>query len=305
MVEPLPLPADFEAFWDEVRREVDALPRVAEVQPWNAGGEATLAGARLWRVGLTGAADVRVGGILHTPAMPEAARSGRRWPALLHLAGYGGELLLHQDLVTAGFVVLDFSHRGMRWGGEGFDRHHPRPLLARDVEDPHRYVYRAIYQDCLLALRFLREHPLVDADRIGVLGTSQGGGLAIGVAALGNVRAASADLPWLTHFAWQLAETTVEGPYNEVKDLLRTRPELAEAVRGTLAYYDTLSFAHRLSAPTLLTLGLADRVCRPESVRALFARMPGCKALLEVPGLGHERAVLWRRMAIDWMHMWV
>ena len=304
MVAPLPVPDDFDAYWDAVRREAEAVPGAAEVRPWDAGGDAHVAGVRLWRVGLTGTGGVRVGGILHTPSMPQATLSGRRYPALLHLAGYGGELLLHQDLVTAGFVVFDFSHRGMKWGLEGFDRDRPRPLLARDVEDSHRYVYRSIYQDCLLGLRFLREHPLVDPGRIGVLGTSQGGGLTIGTAVLGRVRAAAADIPWLTHFAQHLA-TPVEGPYNELKALLRERPELEGPARATLAYYDTTSFATRLQAPTLVSLGQADRTCPPESVRALFERIPTCKALVEVPGLGHERSTLWRRMAAEWLHLWV
>lgn len=304
MVEPLPVPPDFDAYWDAVRREAHALPLVPAVDGWDAGGQARMAGMRLWRVGLRSADGVRVGGILHTPEMPGVTLAGRRLPALLHLAGYGGELLLHQDLVTAGFVVLDFSHRGMKWGAEGFDRDRPRPLLSRDVEDRARYIYRAIYQDCLLGLRYLRQHPLVDPERVGVLGTSQGGGLAIGTAVLGATRACAADIPWLTHFAHQLGGP-VEGPYNELKTLLRERPDLEDRVRGTLGYYDTTSFATRMQAPALVSLGQADRTCPPDSVRALFGRIPSCKALVEVPGLGHERSVLWRRMAIEWMRMWV
>ena len=304
MVAPLPVPDDFDAYWDAVRSEAESLPLRPEVRPWDAGCAAQVAGMRLWRVGLTGAGEVRVGGILHTPHLPEASLSGRRYPALLHLAGYGGELLLHQDLVTAGFIVLDFSHRGMKWGLEDFDRERPRPLLAREVEDRHRYVYRSIYQDCLLGLRFLRDHPLVDPARIGVLGTSQGGGLTVGTAVLGRAQAAASDIPWLTHFAHQLA-APVDGPYNELKALFRDRPELEGPARATLAYYDTCSFATRLQAPTLISLGQADRTCPPESVRALFERIPACKALVEVPGLGHERSTLWRRMAIDWLRMWV
>jgi len=172
------------------------------------------------------------------------------------------------------------------------------------VEDRERYVYRAIYQDCLLALRFLRGLPAVNPDRIGVLGTSQGGALTVGTAALGGIQAAAADLPGLTHFARLIAEP-VEGPHNEIKDLLRERPELQPAVLATLAYYDTTSFATRLHAPTLVSLGQVDTLCPPDCVRVMFERIPACKALLEVPGLGHTRSTLWRRMAIDWMRQWV
>ncbi len=303
MIAPLPVPDDFDDYWTSVRGEAEAAPLEAAARPWDPGA-ARLAGVRLEEVALRGVDGVGVGGILHLPDMPDAAGGGRPRPALLHLAGYGGELILHQDFTAAGFVVLDFSHRGMRLGSAGFDRERPRPLLSRDVEDRGRYVYRAIYQDCLLGLRLLRARPEVDPERVGVLGTSQGGGLTIGVAALGAARAAAADIPWLTHFARQLAEP-VEGPYNELKALLGERPDLAPAVRATLAYYDTTSFATRLRAPTFVSLGQADRTCPPDSVRALFDRLPGCKTLLEVPGLGHARSTLWRRMALDWMREWV
>ena len=300
VIPPLEVPSDFDTHWETVRREAAEQALAPALSPWDPGGQAALPGVQCLRLSFASVGGVQVGGIVHLPAGPSA----RKRPALLHLAGYGGELLLHQDLVAAGFVVLDFSHRGMRWGSEGFDREHPRPLVAQNVEDRQRYVYRAIYLDCLLALRALRQLDGVDPDRVGVLGTSQGGGLTIGSAVLGEVRAAAADLPWLTHFARQLAEP-VDGPYNEIKDLLRAQPALVEAVRDSLAYYDTTSFATRLACPTLVSLGQADTVCPPESIRVLFARIPTVKTLLEVPGLGHARALLWRRMAADWMRMWV
>jgi len=132
MIQPLPVPVDFDAHWEAVRREADGLPLDPRVQPWDAGGEARIAGVRLFRVTFAGAGGATLGGILHTPELPAAVGGGRR-PALLHLAGYGGELLLHQDMVTAGFIVLDFSHRGMKWGSDGFDRDRPRPLLSREL----------------------------------------------------------------------------------------------------------------------------------------------------------------------------
>ena len=62
------------------------------------------------------------------------------------------------------------------------------------------------------------------------------------------------------------------------------QPQLEAAARATLAHYDTTSFATRLRVPTLVSLGQADTTCPPDSVRAMFERIPSCKALLEVPG---------------------
>jgi len=35
-------------------------------------------------------------------------------------------------------------------------------------------------------------------------------------------------------------------------------------------------------------------------VRRLFDRIPGVKSLLEIPGMGHERSTLFRRLARNW-----
>ena len=301
-VQPLPVPDDFDAYWRQVATEAEALPLQPVPFDWAPGGEAQPAGVRFQRVRLEGLGGVPVGGVLALPDDPPGL--ARRLPALVHFAGYGGESILHQDLVAAGFAVFDFSHRGMKWGLAAFDRDRPRPLLARDVEDPERYVYRAIYADCLLAVRYVRGLDAVDPARVAVLGTSQGGGLAIGVGALVQPAAVAADIPWLTHFARQLA-LPVEGPYNELKDLLARRPDLRPAALRTLAYFDTTSLATRLTAPTFVSLGQADVVCPPDSVRAMFGRIPGCKSLLEVPGLGHARSAIWRRLALAWMQTWV
>ncbi len=86
---------------------------------------------------------------------------------------------------------------------------------------------------------------------------------------------------------------------------MRDHPEIEARVRATLAYYDTTSLATRLQAPTLVSLGQADPACPPDSVRVLFERIPACKALLEVPGLGHARSMLWRRLAVNWMQVWL
>jgi len=88
--------------------------------------------------------------------------------------------------VSAGYAVFNFSHRGMLMGSKGFDRYSPAPLIARDVEDQERYVYRSIVIDCLLAIKVLSRLEKVDPVRLGVVGTSQGGALALITAALAH-----------------------------------------------------------------------------------------------------------------------
>lgn len=300
MVAPLPRPADFEAYWGLVKEESRAYRLEATIEPVDLAGLAFVAGVQSFKVRFTAPDGVVVGGLAQLPLSPKPAGN---LPGLVYFAGYGGELVLHQDFVTQGFAVFDFSHRGMKLGSTNCDRDNPVPLSIRGVESKETYVYRDIYLECLLALKFLRNSGWVDSARVGVMGMSQGGALATGVAALdGEVKALAADEPWMCHFANQFANGVGSGDW---RPLLAKRPELEGAVRKTLAYFDTLSFAPDVRCPALVGLGQADTVCPPEGIRELFHRLPAEKSLLEIPALDHRRSALWRQQAVAWMKYWV
>ena len=185
-----------------------------------------------------------VGGLLQYPRMSHK----KKLPAIVHFTGYGGELIIDPDFVTAGYAVFNFSHRGMHWGSKNFDRYHPTPLLVRGVEDHDSYVYRSVVIDCLLAVEVLRKISFVDRNRIGVMGTSQGGALSVITTVLDKgVKAASADIPWMTNYEYQLNHK-VEGPYNEIKEFLRRYPEKTGDVLETLGYFDTVCFADQIAS---------------------------------------------------------
>jgi cephalosporin-C deacetylase len=209
-------------------------------------------------------------------------------------------VLIDSDFVSAGYAVFNFSHRGMLMGSKGFDRYSPGPLIARHVEDPDRYIYRSIVIDCLLAIKVLSKLEMTDPGRLGVMGTSQGGALALIAAALSErVKAAACDLPWLTDYDYVLTHD-VGGLYGELKEYLRRFPEKKEGAARTLGYFDTLSFADQVLSPVFMSLGGNDPIAPAASVRRLFQRVPGVKALLEIPGMGHERSTLFRHLAQKW-----
>jgi uncharacterized protein len=128
----------------------------------------------IWSDGLPLAGDIWHSGTL---------REGENAPALLMVHGWGG-LKSHLNasyaprFAAAGFVVLTFDYRG--WGES------PGRLLrladelveVREVVDPIAFL-----EDIRNALALLIGERGVDAKRIGIWGTSLGGGLALQTAA--------------------------------------------------------------------------------------------------------------------------
>jgi len=105
--------------------------------------------------------------------VPEEARSGRRMPAvaMAHGIGYVKEMYLEpfaRGFAAAGIAALAFDFRG--FGGSGGE---PRQRVF-----PHDQM-----EDYRNALTWLSLQPEIDADRLGIWGTSFSGGHVVQVAA--------------------------------------------------------------------------------------------------------------------------
>ena len=74
-------------------------------------------------------------------------------------------------------------------------------LLTHNIVDRHTYAYRGFYVDTWRGIDFLLSCPEVEATRLGVTGSSQGGGLTITTAAMrsGGARG-GAGAPYLCGF---------------------------------------------------------------------------------------------------------
>ena len=161
--------------------------------------------------------------------------------------------------------------------------------MTRGIADRDTYYYRRLYVDAVRAVESAAEHPLVDADRIGVAGHSQGGGLSIAASALlpERVRVCHAGMPFLCGIRRSL-EVAGEPPYTEIVEYLRLQPQLAEAALATLDHIDCAHLAWRVRARSLWCVGLMDPICPPSGVFAAFHALPAEKEIAVFPYSEHE-----------------
>src|SRR2546428_5266274 len=61
-------------------------------------------------------------------------------------------------------------------------------------------------------------------------------------------------------------------PYQEIDDYVRLHPESRADVETTVAYFDGINFADRITCPIIVNIGLQDNVCPPETGYTLFER---------------------------------
>jgi cephalosporin-C deacetylase len=190
---------------------------------------------------------------------------------------------------------MDTRGQGSGWGSGGDT---PDPVgsgpatpgfMTRGVLDPHDHYYRRLITDGVRAVDAVRQVEGIDASRVGVAGTSQGGGMAIAVAGLvPDVAAAAPNVPFLCHFrrAVQISDSY---PYGEITKYLSVHREHEDAVWRTFSYLDGVSFAARARAAGLFSVALMDATCPPSTVYAAFNRWAGEEKKIDVyPYNGHE-----------------
>ena len=284
-------PEDFDAFWAEVLKEAAGVPLAPEIVP---DPLRTSDEVEVFQVFYTSIDHVRIAAWYCRPVRRDA-----RTPAVMLLPGYQMDPPIPKEWARKGYLALSVAPRGKLRSNRQFNPGYPN-LLTHNIVDRHTYAYRGFYVDCWRGVDFLLSRPEVDPERIGVTGSSQGGGLTITTAAMRpEIRAAAAGAPYLCGFL-DAIELTHTYPYEEINDFLRWHPESRRAVEETVGYFDGINFADRIRCPIIVNIGQQDNVCPPETGYALFNRIGAAdKRLYAYDGHGHEAGSYKHQAVVD------
>lgn len=164
-----------------------------------------------------------------------------------------------------------------------------RGYFSEGAKDPQSFIFRRMFQDAVLATRVLQAQAECDENRVGAMGMSQGGGIAIWLGAWlpSLVKAVCADMPFLGGMPWVLSQSVHRYPLKELTDFMDSIPLGRQIILHTLSYFDTLNQAVFCQVPVHLSLGLKDPAVRPIQVQSIFESLRGEKALVELEW-GHD-----------------
>jgi cephalosporin-C deacetylase len=258
-------PANFDQYWQQTLDDLAASPARPEVEllPLRSTDFATLYGVHLTSLG-----PYRLFGYLSLP-------TGKGpFPAIYYTPKYQSVLeIIPQgtaNLQRSAYITFALAGRGQRHSDSPYAAMFPG-LLTEGIDDAQSYIFRALAADSVRGLEFLLTQPELDRSRLVVVGND----LALITAALHPGATQMVNTPALFYHTAELAPRTQAYPLEEINDYLRTFPGKAAAVHQTLAYYDLMALAPRVTAATLLMAGPPGSVLDEQSLAPLVSALPG------------------------------
>ncbi len=285
-----PTEVELRVFWQRTGEALAAEPLEAQVEP-----VVEPLPYKKFKLTLRSLGGVRVRGWLALPVQGEAP--AKPWPVIISTPGYGGP---QQGVMLGecqrGYAILQIFPRGQGdsaalWNIDGPDK------LTWRLDRPEGAYYQGAYADVIRAIDYVVSRPDLDANRIALVGTSQGGGISLAAGALDErVKAVVAHVPFLCDF--RLAART---PASLVKILLDRAGRNDEAALRTLDFFDPRELALRLRVPVLLSAGGKDEICPAATIRSVYERLPGVKALKFYPELTHTTCLDFYNLTWPWL----
>ena len=287
-----PRPADFDTYWDESLRELDAQDSQVELRP---NDTLPLSNSECFDLWFTGVGGARVHAKYLRPRGLKAPA-----PAICIFHGYthhSGDWMDKLAYVSEGFCVAVLDCRGQ--GGMSEDNlqvkgntHHGHIIRGLEDPNPKNLLFRHIFLDTAQLARIVMGFPEVDASRVAATGGSQGGALAISCAALEpRIKLAAPVFPFLCDYkrVWEMDQS--KDAYQELRTWFRFfDPTHAreDEVFTKLGYIDLQFLVPRIKAETLYGVGLMDTICPPSTQFAAYNKITAPKDMVIYPDFGHE-----------------
>lgn len=286
-----PKPADFDRYWAEALRELDATDPQPELVP-SAEIHPPLAECfDLWFRGVGGAR-------IYAKYLRPKNRP-KPGPSVLMFHGYtgsSGDWLDKLAYAGQGFAVAALDCRGQ--GGRSEDNtpvrgntHHGHFIRGLD-DAPDKLLFRRIFLDTAQLARVVMSMPENDPARVGTLGGSQGGALSIACAALEpRISRCVSVFPFLSDYrrVWEM--DLAKDAYTELRAFFRSFDPLHERedeIFTRLGYIDVKNLAPRIKARVLMGLSLMDPVCPPSTQFAVYNAITSAKEEIIYPDFAHE-----------------
>ena len=280
----LPLPDDFDAFWDGKIAASKKLPLNPKLEPVALSNEPAIDYYKLELDNINGS---HVFGQLARP------KASGKYPAIL-LVQYAGVYQLKRENVTGlardGWLVLNISAHDVPYDLSEIEFQKLADTTLKDytaIGQTNRETsyFLRMFLGCQRAAEYLTTRDDWNGNILVVKGASQGGLQSIVAAALcPQVSAVMALEPAGCGNTAQQIGRGWGWPYWQAH---ANGPD-AEKIMNTSRYFDAINFAHRVKCPALVGPGLMETTCPASNVFAMCNLLGGPVEVVVLPEAGHQ-----------------
>lgn len=276
-------PADFDEFWKDKVRELEAVPANPKLERVDIGKT----NITYWKITMDNIRGTHIHGQIARPAV------GEKFPAIL-IPQWAGVYPLEKNWVTdranEGWLALNIiAHDLPIDKPESFYKDQSAgplnnyPAIGNDDRDTSYFL--RMYLSCYRAAEYLRGREDWDGITLVVMGASQGGMQTLMIAGLyPHFTAALAVVP----AGCDMLGPTVDRSPGWPQWYWQTGGKDANKVREAARYFDTANFTPDIRCPVLVGLGLIDEVCPPAGVFAAVNQIQSPKEIVIMPKSGHQ-----------------
>ncbi|WP_394925991.1 acetylxylan esterase [uncultured Robinsoniella sp.] len=287
-----PRPEDFDSYWMraiEEMKETNPNPQFTE-------SDFKVPYAKCYDLFFTGVKGARI----HAKVLiPNKAREDMPGPAVLTFHGYtgnAGDWMTKLPYVGAGFVVAALDCRGQGGMSEdvgGIRGNTMHGHIIRGVDgDSDNMLMRNIFLDTASLAGIIMDMPMVDENRVGTCGVSQGGGLSLACAALEpRIARAAVQYPFLSDYKRVWDMDLAKDAYEELQTYFRFFDPLHEREEEffkKLGYVDIQNHVPQIKGKVQMAITLMDNICPPSTQYAAYNKICSEKEVYVFPDFGHD-----------------
>jgi cephalosporin-C deacetylase len=207
--------------------------------------------------------------------------------------GYGGNkgsISQYAKWILQNYAVLAVDCRGM--GASGDDTPYSFGSLGtwstQGILEKKEYYYFKAYLDAKRAIDFVMSRPEIDSDRVCLLGSSLGGGIAMAVSALDHrPKLVVADVPNMCDIELSIQQKC-EGSLVHIEKFLSLYPEQINRVFENLTYFDNLNHASNIKSKIRVSVAFKDLICPPMPIFGVYNKISAEKSIEIYPFSGHN-----------------
>ena len=287
-------PADFDEFWNGVKAELAAVPMDPILTPYTSTNL-----SETFRINLGNINNRRVYGYISVPKGIDGP-----FPAILTMPAFGDIAnIVNPDPVISewgGALSLTISIHNAEP-----DENDPNAYFPNNIAHRDSIYFKNAIAGAIRSIDYLYSRPDFNGEDLGVVGLSQGGGLALMTAGVDDrVKTLVQTVSALCGHAGHRFNKAAGLPfYIQFSRAIDGFIDHEDATIEATSYYDGIYFARRFKGPSMTFISYADTISPATTVFTAYNQLQGNNILMHSKDLGHDnpeefwtmRFEFWRR----------